>query len=227
MEAKLSILGLYNYQNEVFDGLNVPDGLDRQTLIEYIMMECADLALLYPQMPLMQTLIAAWSKSRLHSWERLYQSTVQNYNMIHNYDRYEDWTDSGTKTGSRTENTTGVENITANGNSSASGSTGETTETSKPGYNVATDPVTTEIVERAGTAENYGNSHSSGKTSKEEQGDTQEEEQTSGKHSGHLYGNIGTVTAAAMLTAERELYKWDVYGAIAQEFKERFCVMVY
>lgn len=206
MNATLSILGLYNYDNTIFDGLEAPSDLDKQTLIDYIMMECANLELLYPDFPVMKRLITSWAGARAHSWERLYQSTVQNYNMIHNYDRYEEWTDTSSRTTSGSSNTTDITNTTSSG----------TTDTSKAAYNDTSLTPTESVASRA-TANSTGSGSSSNTGS----------ETGSGGHEGHLYGNIGVTTAAQMLTGEREVYKWDVYQAIAQEFKERFCILVY
>lgn len=218
MRATLTILGLYNYDNTIFEGLEVPEGLERETLIDYIFMECADLELLYPQLPIMKRLIKSWADVRAHSWERLYQSTIQKYNMIHNYDRYEDWADNGSTT------TNGSK--TANRNTTEHGTNSITSQTSanlyKAGYNNA-DMVMSE--------QSTGTNGGGGSTRNEGTDNTQESETaTTANHQvrvGHLYGNIGVTTAAQMLTAERELYKWDVYQAIAQEFKQRFCIMVY
>lgn len=206
MNATISILGLYNYDNTIFDGLDAPSDLDKQTLIDYIMMECANLELLYPDFPIMKRLITSWAGARAHSWERFYQSTVQNYNMIHNYDRYEEWSDTSSRTTSGTSSST---------DSTTSHTTG-TTSTSKAAYN-DTNLTPTERTDSTAdaTATGTGSNTSSGT------------ENGSGGHEGHLYGNIGVTTAAQMLNEERELYKWDVYQAIAQEFKERFCILVY
>lgn len=40
-------------------------------------------------------------------------------------------------------------------------------------------------------------------------------------------GNIGVTTSQEMLQAEIDVRKNDIYHIIAQEFKQRFCVMVY
>ena len=178
MNATLSILGLYNYDPHILDGLQVPDGLDRQTLIEYIFMECADLELLFPDAEVLKPLIESWAQARAHSWEWLYESTVQKYNMIHNFDRYEDWTDTG------------------------SGTAKGTSKQSKAAYN-ASALVDTDSTETDGSSTSRAT------------------------HSGHLYGNIGITTAGQMITETRELYKYDVYNAIANEFKMRFCILVY
>lgn len=207
MKSKLSILGLYNYDDTIFSGLQVPALLSRNILIDYIIMECADLELLYPAFDIMKKLLSSWSIARLHSWEKLLETTQQNYNMIHNYDRYEEWTDAGNRQNAVNSEQTQVGYVGVN----------NTVQTSKPGYNVSAGNVVTENIHTNGAT----NSNTSN------QGNGTENENTSGTHSGHTYGNIGVTTAAQMLTGERELYKWDVYAAITQEFKNRFCVLVY
>ena len=221
MRGQLSILGLYNFDPSTFDGLKVPAGLERDILIDYILMECADLEVLYPNLELMRSLITSWAAARKHSWERLYQSTIQQYNMIHNYDRYEDWTDTGNRS------TTGSKSGTIYGTDSSESSSNSTgrTQTKKAAYNIDTsDPL--KLIEQvdstgsvSGNAKSTNNS-STTETSNEAVSDT-------ATKSGHTYGNIGVTTAAQMISGERELYKWDVYQAIAQEFKQRFCILVY
>ena len=43
----------------------------------------------------------------------------------------------------------------------------------------------------------------------------------------HVYGNIGVVTSAQMLTGELEVRANDIYRIIADEFTRYFCIMVY
>ena len=182
MPAKISVLGLYKYDGSLFDNMRIPEQMDKSTLINYIIQECADLEILIPDPDTLEVMIESWSISRLHSWERLYESTVQDYNMIHNYDRYEDWTDTGHGTG-----------------------TGKSSGTlSKAAYNNES-PVLAE------------------KTDSQTENTTS----TSGTHSGHMYGNIGVVTAAQMLTDERKLAEYDIYQTITDEFKRKFCVCIY
>ena len=206
MKSKLSIIGIYEHDDTVFNGLQLPAEMSRNILIDFIYMECSDLELLYPEPSVMKKLISSWSVSRLHSWERLYESTVQEYNMIHNFDRYEEWTDNANR-----DNTTAVSN-SRQGNSS--GTVQNTI--SKPGYN-STNYVTVE--QNRTDSSNYvsdnGNANST------------EKDVSLALHKGHLYGNIGVTTAAQMIQGERDIDAYNVYMAITQEFKERFCVLVY
>lgn len=207
LKSKLSIIGLYEHDDTIFNGMQLPAEMSRNIMIDYIYMECADLELLYPEPDVMKKLISSWSVARLHAWERLYESTVQSYNMIHNFDRYEDWTDNGSASS----------NASASGTQSGNASGSETVTVSKPGYNTSAGYVMVEQTGRTGYSSSSGTSSSN----------SNESSTTAGRHVGHLYGNIGVTTAAQMLQGERDINAWDVYEAITQEFKEKFCVLVY
>jgi len=40
-------------------------------------------------------------------------------------------------------------------------------------------------------------------------------------------GNIGVTTSQQMIQSERELWEWNIYQMFVDEFKRKFCVMVY
>ena len=102
MPATLSVNGLYQYDNTLFDGLVLPPMMYKAVQINYIISECAELETTITDPNTLKIMIESWSLARLHSWQRLYESTVQDYNMIHNYDRYEEWTDSNDGTSEAT-----------------------------------------------------------------------------------------------------------------------------
>ena len=69
MRSKLSVLGIYNYDSQIFDRLELPEGVDKETVVNSILLECADLELLYPVPVVLQTAIGLWSKYMLTSWK--------------------------------------------------------------------------------------------------------------------------------------------------------------
>ena len=85
-EAWVSILGLYNHDNTVLDGLKVPEGLDRDTVINNILMECAELEILFPDADFMKEAVRQWSAMCLPVWQHLYDTTQYEYNPIWNKD---------------------------------------------------------------------------------------------------------------------------------------------
>lgn len=174
MPGTMSVNGLYQYDNTLFDNMVIPPAMNRAALINYIIAECAELEVLITNPETLKIMIESWSISRLHSWIRLYESTVQDYNMIENYDRHEDWNDDG--------------------NSEAHG------KNYKAGYNAGATVL-------SDNNDGNGEQHN--------------------HHKGRVHGNIGVTTAAQMLQGERDINQYDIFQAITDEFKRKFCVCVY
>ena len=84
--ARLSIMGLYNYNPEIFSDLNVPTGIDKETVIDNILLECYDLELLFPSYNLMKIAIKNWSDVEQPIWQKLYNTENLEYNPIWNVD---------------------------------------------------------------------------------------------------------------------------------------------
>ena len=96
--ATLSIMGLYNYDDTLFDGLQVPSGIEKQDIIDEILMQCAELEVLYPIPSIMKRAIEIWSNSNQIKWQKLYDTMTIEYNPIWNVDA--NITDTETITGS-------------------------------------------------------------------------------------------------------------------------------
>lgn len=85
----LSIQGLYNWDESMFDGLDVPDGVDKDAVVQQIIMDCSDLELLYPDANVMKSLISHWSKKEKPIWEKYYLAQTIEFNPLYNVDAYE------------------------------------------------------------------------------------------------------------------------------------------
>lgn len=83
---KLTILGLYEYNEDIFQGFNVPDGMDRETALNEILLQCGNLELIYPSYNILKLAITNWSKVELPIWTKLYNSENFDYNPIWNVD---------------------------------------------------------------------------------------------------------------------------------------------
>lgn len=94
MTATTSILGLYSYKEGLFDGLELPESLDREAAISTILADNAGLELLYPSWDTMRGLIGLWSKINQFTWSELAKTLEYDYDPIANYDRNEEWTDT-------------------------------------------------------------------------------------------------------------------------------------
>lgn len=104
----LSPLGLYQWDNTIFNLMEIPEELDRNTLIDNILMETAELEVLYPNPTVFKNLVGIWSNKQVGIWEKLYTTTQYDYNPIENYNRYETGSNDGegVSTHSGTDSTT-------------------------------------------------------------------------------------------------------------------------
>lgn len=221
----LTVEGLYNYDDTLFIGFNVPEGLVKQIAIDTILMRSRELEILYPDLNYMKTRIAIWSNKYQINWKKLYDTTVLEYNPIENYDRMEDWTDtddeSSTSARDNTRNTT---------NTVISTSTNEILNS----VNV-TDQNTSFNAGLADHAKQItdGDTTENGSLTNTETGKDTENEKVNGgrtgRHTrtGRAHGNIGVTTSQQMIQSERDLVVFNLYDVIAESFIENFCLMVY
>lgn len=109
--ATLTLIGLYNEDNTIFDLLTVPADLNKETLVNNILLRSGEFEVLYPDPEFMKFSIGAFSDVWQATFERWVNALAIEYNPLENYDRKEDWTDirnghnSGTTSG-RTNSTT-------------------------------------------------------------------------------------------------------------------------
>lgn len=223
-KAMLSLWGLYTYNTDLFDGLQVPTDpdeaelFDKQDLIDNILLELAELEVLYTDPDFMQQAITAWTKKNFPVWQELANTLFYEYDPIENYNRVEHWVDDlaagqthtttyTPTTKDTTKFTPGVTDTNTNSvtgfndtqwadkEKNVLGHTGfDTSELSHTGYD------TTAVV-------------GSGK-------DTNTRD-------GYAKGNIGVTTTQQMIEAQREVVKFNVMDYIIDDFKGRFCILVY
>ena len=90
---------LYSYdvfltdEGGIFRDCVFPDGIDKDTVITTILLEAGELEPLYKDPEFMRMAIANWSQKWYQTFERWHLALTEKYNPLHNYDRYEEWTD--------------------------------------------------------------------------------------------------------------------------------------
>lgn len=194
IRATLSLRGLYRYDPTVFDELVLPEtDVDRDDLIEALVLECADLEVLYPQPEVLRDAIGLWSRRRLSNWVKLAETLHYEYNPIHNYDR--------TETHERATGRTYSDTAEGNGTGTSTGS--------RNAYN-------------SGWTE-QDKAVSSNSSTTERSGEQNEEEGITIRAS----GNIGVTTTQQMIEDERRVVGYNLTEAIIDEFKRRFCLLIY
>lgn len=101
--ATMSIMGLYEWDNDLFkpliDRISNIYPYDTDALQMEILATCAEFETLYTDPDFFKLILGAWVDGVLPKWTRIIEAVKAKYNVIENYDRYEDWTDSGSSTG--------------------------------------------------------------------------------------------------------------------------------
>ena len=236
--ANLSIMGLYTNDNSIFDLMSFPEGFtndQKNTTIQNIIYDCAELEVLYPNPVVMKNIIAIWSAKEKPYWDRVYAASQAEYNPIENYRRNE----SETIEDDRTEEHSGNDVARASGSDSQSGSS--TTTDTESGTDTVLNKVTgfdsNTLVTHDSSDTTYGhvdtnvasgsNTNTYGRTDTMTHGEKIEHGGTT-ERTVLAYGNIGVTTSQEMLTQEMELAKIiNVIPIIIESFKDRFCIMVY
>ena len=213
MQSKLTLIGLYNYDNTALDLLSFPEGIDKDLAISTILLRCGEFELLYPSLPFVKSLCDVWSKKHYRTFEKwVYALNIQ-YDPLNNYDRHEEYTDS--RTGSDTHS----------GQDSTTGSTTPAQTTTTATESVSAYDSSTYQPKSQNTNSmvvNVAGSDSSTITHGEII--SREDELT---HEAHLYGNIGVTTSQEMLQSELDIARFNLYDQIADIFCEEFCLMIY
>lgn len=254
MRSSVSILGLYNYDNTLFANMAYPTGFtadDKATLTNNLLMELAELEVVYPDVGFMKSAIGFWSAKEVMTWNRVYAAAQEEYNPIENYDRQESSTDvtDGTRQHSGTDtSSTTVDNDVVHSGSDTTANSGTDTTT-----NSGTDTTTNKIASYDSTVlqthdtsdllHGHVASTQHGMSSTLSHGEhIATDETVSGSmthgekiddditltHTSRIHGNIGVTTSQQML--EQELLvapKLNIMNYIIESFKNRFCLMVY
>ena len=221
-QATLSILGLYRYDPTLFDNFQIPEALDKSLLIDNLLLECAELEVVYPDLDFLKFIIGRWSAKCLPVWNKLYETTVLKYDPIENYNRIEEWEETGTGTGS----SSGTSNSdTTNAGTSTLSNVAFNTDVFKD-TSKQTDSNTsnndTATTSTMSTSFENNTTKSATQTRNTERG-----ENNNVKHTGRIHGNIGVTTSQQMIQAEREVALFNIYDVIISDFKSKFCIGVY
>lgn len=97
MPATLSVKGLYDYNSLIFDEgvfLLPTESVDRDIVVNSILLECAELELIYPDPQTMMVAVNTWSSREITVWRRIIRAIGMQYNPLENYNRTETWADT-------------------------------------------------------------------------------------------------------------------------------------
>ena len=224
-QSKITLIGMEKFLNpehSVFESMQLPEGIDRETLIGTILLRCNEFELLYSDPEFMTDAVNIWSRKHYQTFDRWIKVINKEYEPLYNKDYYEEISDvhegeySKEGSGSNTGNNTQTNNLKTEN---------DTTSThSEKAYNDSSFVATTEDVidgeiKDTGTIQNqYDNNMSS-----DESGD----DSYTNTHNYHGFGNIGITSAQELVQKEIDVARFSIYEHIADLFCSEFCIMVY
>ena len=228
--AKITLTGqeiwLQKNNQSVFDLFNLPDGIDKDTCIDNIMLECGEFETLYSDPSFMRAAIGTWSNKHYRTFEKWITALNLEYNPLENYDRQEDWTDTGdenTKVKITDDTTTETDSsTTSEGSSNQNGNTEDLVS--------AFDSSSYQESEKhvIDTDEDHIDEVTSNtKLTNDSEQNTEGEKDTIDKHTGRIHGNIGVTTSQQMLQAELDIARFNIIQEITNLFMTELCICVY
>lgn len=204
MRGTLSVMGLYNYDDSIFDDMVLPttDHLDKDTLVQNILVECSELEILYTDPTFFKKILEIWSKARVHVWQKLADTMDYEYNPIWNKDVKDTEYIKRTKDESTTYSDT------------ASSTTSGTNTNKGVAFN-------------SNDLENREQDQTSGSMSSSDNSTTRDAGYNDEDREYISQGNQGVTSTQQLIKEEREVSQFSLYDIIISEFKTRFCLLVY
>ena len=278
--ATMSLLGLYNYDESLLEGLveslpnkyGIPSGytdsyytdvtIDPQTVVENLLVECAEFEILYSDFNALKRIIKIWSAKEKLVWQKMYNTICYKYNPIWNKDGKSVWTERQTGSGTKKETEKGTKTTNANGttNDEYTSTSTTTNKTTGTGTNTRTGQDETTGKVSAYDSTDFQNREKTNSTSSENNSTESTEDftgngkvtnsgtktiantgdetnnvsrETSDNNTGETTheqsetGNIGVTTTQRMISEEREIAMFNIIDFIINDFKERFCLLIY
>ena len=213
-EAKITIIGFNKYMqtvnDDLFKYLNLPDGIDKQSVIDNIMMRGGEFEVVYSDPYFMQDSIKVWSYKWYRTFKKWIDALAVEYNPLDNYNRHEEWTDQHTGTGSINTKTE-LDNVVTD-------ESGSTTEKKVSAFDSSSyEPKESEHID----FDNESTTSSEGKS------DTTTADNKTIVHNSHIHGNIGVTTSQQMLQSELDIALFNLTEQISDIFLREYVIPIY
>lgn len=226
----IDLIMIYEYDNTIFDDLQLPSSINKEDFINNLLLETAELELLYTKPDFLKFAIGIWSKKELDIWEKLEATLHYDYDPIYNTDKTETETITEEKTGKRnidgSSTDTGSANSTSNNNYKRNETATDVrsvssydSDTLKTAEQTANNVIADNTDTSTNSSTSTGTSTLTQNTNSEDKGTVTRELRT--------FGNIGVTTTQAMIEEERKVVQFCIDDYIIASFKRKFCILVY
>ena len=223
MLSKLTLVGIHNFtKGAIWDDVLLPDGLDREILINEILKQSGEFCVLYQDADFLKVQISQFFKKWYHNIERWVAAYNFDYEALYNLDVKSTTTEEGQNYENGSKTTNDSRNVTGSNSGNSSGSnenihqkaaydsTGfQNTERDSGSTSMATSANSSETIVGSGSEVSSGNSNH--KIVTEE----------------YRRGNQGVTQSQELLLSEYNAWRFNIYNQIADIFVSEFCVTVY
>ena len=208
------IISLMQWDNTLFDGMVLPEGVDKDLVIDTIMQKYGDSPLDHEDPAYLKYYIPVWSKRNLDSWTKLFATLSFDYNPLEN--TLLDETTDENRNIARNQDRTGTAS-TENSGTTGVNTTAEHFVSAENASDYQPDSRDTET-EQTTAAQTTGMDSTE---------NTTEQTAETVKTTYNRHGSIGVVTPQNMIQQEREVDKFVIYDYIADSFRDAFCLLLY
>ena len=199
MISTLSILGLYNDDSELFNDMYVPEGVDKDVLINNLLQEASELEVLYTDPSFMKFMIGEWSKKMKPTFDKVYEISIADYNPLYNVDAWETLTETRdlhndtSRSGSDSEDGTNTNKVTGFNNNNFTNAEQSITDINRTNQEAINN-------------KDYGTVTTTNRR----------------------YGNIGVTKSTELLRDAMSVTpELNIYKFIIDSFIEKFCLLIY
>lgn len=198
----LTLGGMYNYDQTIFDGIEIPEDMDKNALVNTILAHCGGNEVRYPSLPILATMIQTFFVTNKYKINKLWETTKFDYEPLVNYDL--------TIEVKREHKGTDKTETTGNSENSSNGST----ENQVSAFNQ-----TTYTPSSKSTFNDSGKSNNSENETYETNRDETETRHESGDNSAR--------STQYMIGEERQVANFNIYNIIADLFEDEITIPVY
>ena len=229
--AKLTMIGLNQYLHQMkdqtlFDLLELPEGIDKELVVDNILLQGGEFEVLYADPEFMRNAIGMWGRKHYYTFDKWIKAQDIEYSPLENYDRMEDWSDTGNRGESSSARRDSGNTRTFDNQDKRTLDTDSNTENTvsaydssdyQPSDNSDTKNTGTDTVDYSGTIKDEFGEGSSGQTT----------ENKKDVHTGRIHGNVGVTTSQKMLEEEYNIARFNIVEQITDIFLLEFTIPMY
>ena len=216
--SKITLIGFHNWlaaeNDTLFANLTLPEGIDKEVLINNILLRGGEFEVLFSDPYTMKEAIGVWSSKWGWTFSKWIKAINMEYNPLENYDRMETWDES-----EKGNNKGTTANTNEGKTTDTSSSTGEMENSVSAFDSSSFSP--------------HDKSESSNKTDAttnikaSNNGSSENEYSNTATRTGRAHGNIGVTTSQQMLQSELDVALFNLYDQITDIFLREFVIPVY